>query len=73
MKRIVNLEETIGKQVGKRQPADPLRVMPGEKEDARMWQKYFGGIQIERKGVFRFRTHEDADAWLWKRMTRKRG
>lgn len=72
MKRFVNLEETIGKQVGKRQPADSLRVMPGETDDARAWAKHVGGIPTERKGVFRFRTHEEADAWLWKQMTNPR-
>lgn len=72
MKRFVSLEESISKQVGKRLPADPLQVKLGESEDARAWTKYFGGIPVERKGVYCFRTHEEADQWLWKKITSRR-
>src|SRR6185312_13862703 len=31
---------------------------------AAAWQKAFGGIRVPR-GVYRFRTHQEADEWLW--------
>lgn len=68
---IVNLEEDIGKWVGRRRAPDPLRVRAGEKEDARRWSRLGGGTGIP-KGVYRFRTHDEADAWLWKMITRRK-
>jgi hypothetical protein len=73
VKPIVNLEETPGKQVGRRRaPTDGLRVSAAQSEgNAKSWQKAFGGLRIPR-GVYRFRTHEEADEWLWQMMTRPR-
>ena len=65
---VINLEETIGKQVGRRKPpADPLRVASD------MNQLVTGllsaaGHKLPRRGVFRFHTHEEADQWM---MTRR--
>ena len=63
MANVINLEEEIGKWVGRRTPpTDPFVAYD------RLLR--LGG-QIRRataypKGVFRFRTHEEADAWRWK-------
>jgi hypothetical protein len=72
MKPIVNLEERPGKTVGRRRPpADSLTMSKAdEPADARAWQKAFGGLRIP-KGVYRFRTHEEADEWLWRMLTRQ--
>jgi hypothetical protein len=40
-------------------------------EDARQWRHALGGLHVPR-GVFRFATHEAADEWLWKMITRPR-
>ncbi len=66
--RIINMEETIGKTVGRRMPPkDPLANLD-------ILQKTSGdlrrscGHRIGRKGVFRFNSHEEADAW-WTKNT----
>ncbi len=70
VKTIINLEENIGKQVGRRTaPTDPLAFVPGQKEQAIGWKKAFGSPRIPR-GVYRFKSHEEADAWLMKMITR---
>ena len=43
----------------------------GRSESARAWAQALGGIPIP-KGVYRFRTHEEADKWLWQMLTRPR-
>jgi len=62
-----NLEETIGKTVGR-------RTLPACSSD------YGLGLQMSLgqlfrsqvpKGVFRFRSHEEADEWLMNHLTRK--
>ncbi len=70
MNAIVNLEETPGKTVGRRvPPRDALKSCPATAEEARAWKRAFGTPRIP-KGLYRFRTHEEADAWLWKMLTR---
>jgi len=51
--------------------ADPLVGRPGDKADAEAWRRVLGGLRVKR-GVYRFRSHDDADAWLWQAMTRPR-
>ncbi len=71
MKPIVNIGESIGKTVGRRvAPLDSLAFGMGMQKAA---------IQFERamkrslcpKGVFRFRTHEDADEWMLRMLARR--
>lgn len=70
MSSSVNLEENIGKTVGKRTaPKDPLLSYNRSKEEALRWKAAFGTPRIP-KGLYRFKTHEEADAWLWKMITR---
>lgn len=61
--RIINMEETIGKTVGRRKPSrDHIAA-------ASILQKTSNdllracGHKIGRRGVFRFNSHEEADAW----------
>ena len=70
MKPVINLEEKIGKTVGRRVPADPLKIQPGEIEDARAWSLAFPGVRRSRPGVYKFHSHEEADAWLMNRRTK---
>ena len=61
---VINLEETIGKQVGRRQaPTDPLttasdlnHLVSGLLEAS--------GHKLPGRGVFRFHSHEEADQWM---------
>ena len=71
MKPVINLEENIGKTVGRRVPPDPLKIQPGEIEDARAWLRAFPGLRGARPGVYRFHSHEEADAWLINARTKK--
>jgi len=68
---IINLEESIGKQVGRRKPpTNPLRV-------ANDMNKLVNGLlsaaghKLHQRGVFRFHTHEEADAWKMKMISKK--
>jgi hypothetical protein len=59
--RLVNVEERIDRVVGRRtQARDPLAMGGDRRADARAWQRALGGIPVAR-GVYRFRTHEEAD------------
>lgn len=73
MKPIINLDETPGKVVGRRlSPSDPLVITERQRaKEARAWQRAFRGLPIP-KGVYRFRTHEEADEWLWQMLTRRK-
>jgi hypothetical protein len=67
---IVNIEERVDRVVGRRRPpADPLSVSTSRKADADAWRRVLGGLRVPR-GVHRFRTHEEADDWLWRMMAR---
>ena len=72
MKPLVNLEECPGKVVGHRQPSsDPLTLTGAQRaSNAVAWKRAFGTLPI-KKGVYRFRTHEEADEWLWQKLTRR--
>ena len=73
MKPVPNLEESPGKIVGHRHPpADGLAMTESRSiKDARAWQRALRTLPIP-KGVYRFRTHEEADEWLWQMLTRPR-
>lgn len=66
----INVEEKIDRFVGKRtQTPDALSLSGNTKADAAAWHKAFAGNGVPR-GVYRFKTHEDADEWLWRMITR---
>jgi len=66
-------EFTPPKIVGRRKPpSDSLAMTAADRcEDARAWKLALGELPIP-KGVYRFRTHEEADQWLWQRLTSRR-
>jgi hypothetical protein len=65
----VNIDEHPGKTVGRRRPPqDGLSLSTANRiEDARAWKKALRTLPIP-KGVYRFRTHEEADKWLWQKL-----
>jgi hypothetical protein len=63
-------DELIGKTVGRRGPPRALEdVTRDSKESAAAWSRALETPFVPR-GVYRFRTHEEADAWLWAMITR---
>jgi hypothetical protein len=66
----VNVEERIDRLVGRRtRTTDALSTASSRKIDAIRWRKALGGIRVPR-GVHRFRTHQEADDWLWRMIAR---
>lgn len=55
--------------VGRRQPAATLSAVADTKAEARAWRAAFPTPFVPR-GVYRFRSHEEADEWLWRMITR---
>lgn len=67
----INVEEKIDRVVGKRtQTPDALSLANSNKADAVAWQKAMGGLRVPRGRVYRFKTHEEADEWLWRMIAR---
>ena len=61
---VINVEETIGRQVGRRRPpVDPLRAASDLNRVA-AGLLAAAGHKLPRRGVFRFRTFEEADQWM---------
>lgn len=72
MEPFVNLEEKIGKTVGRRTGfANPLSMQGNTKEVMKGWKRALGVPSVP-KGVYRFKTHEEADEWMMKMLTRVR-
>jgi hypothetical protein len=66
----VDSTKPIGRVVGRRRPPPALSSRTDTKEDAIAWRRAFPTPFVPR-GVYRFRTHEEADEWLWKMITRR--
>ena len=72
MKPIINLEENIGKTVGRRTaPKDAFAYGMALQKTGAQLAKTFGHPRFP-KGAFKFHSHEEADAWLMKYLTRKK-
>jgi hypothetical protein len=70
MKMPINMEEKIGKTVGRRtEISDPLAYALALQEIASGLIKATGR-GLCPKGVFKFKTHEEADAWMLRMMAR---
>lgn len=69
MEPIINLEDPIGRQVGRRKAPNPLKIDPAELQARKQWRDAGFGLRVPR-GVYRFNSHEEANEWLWKMMTR---
>jgi hypothetical protein len=69
---LINVEEEIDRVVGRRTNApDALSMTATDVADSIAWCKAFGGVP-GRGHVYRFKTHEEADQWLWRMITRPR-
>lgn len=66
----VNVEEKIDRIVGRRtRTPNALSTRTSNKANSIAWRKAFGGVRVPR-GVYRFKTHEEADQWLWQMIAR---
>ena len=66
----INVEEKIDRFVGRRtRTPDALSTVTSNKANSIAWRKAFGGVRVPR-GVYRFKTHEAADKWLWQMIAR---
>ena len=66
----INVEEKIDRFVGRRtKTPDALSTATSNQADSIAWRKAFGGVRVPRV-VHRFRTHEEADKWLWRMIAR---
>jgi len=73
MKPVINLEESIGKTVGRRTaPGDAFRYGMGLQKTGAQLARTLGYPRFPR-GIFKFRSFEEADAWTMKYLTRKQG
>ena len=67
---LINVEEHFDRIVGKRtKTPDGLSTATSHKAESIAWQKAFGGVRVPR-GVYRFKTHDEADQWLWRMIAR---
>jgi hypothetical protein len=71
MKGSVNSDEAPGKVVGRRHVGGGLNATLHTKERARQWCEAMKTPFVPR-GVYRFNSHEEADEWMWKMISRKR-
>jgi len=66
----INLEEKIDRLAGRRaKMPEALSTATSNQADAIAWRKALGGARVPR-GAHRFKTHEEADQWLWRMIAR---
>lgn len=64
------VNEDITRVVGRRtKTPDGLSLRGSNKAAASEWRRVFGGVRVP-KGVHRFNTHQEADEWLWRKISR---
>jgi hypothetical protein len=64
---VVNVEEFIGKTVGRRVPPSGAGLQKTLNQALKTQKR-----NLCPKGVYRFNSHEEADAWMLKMMNRKK-
>lgn len=69
MEPVINCEEEIGKTVGRRKPMPIDDTDLDSKERKREWHRKLP-LRGVPKGVYRFKTHEEADEWMIKMLAR---
>lgn len=67
---VINVDEDIPRVVGRRTKApDGLCLAGSNQATSAEWRRVFGGVRIP-KGVHRFKTHQEADEWLSRFISR---
>lgn len=68
---VLNLEEPIGKTVGRRRLRNAPKAAMALQRTLNQLRQSFGLGAICRKGVFRFRSHQEADQWMIKQLVER--
>ena len=66
----INVEDPVGKTVGRRKLKDAWKLAMDGQKTVNQLRRTFGHGGLCPKGVFRFKSHEEADAWLMKMMVK---
>lgn len=72
MKPFINLEEEPGKTVGRRSPPEDAFAAAMVLQHTLVELSTSFGHRFIPRGVYRFRSHQEADAWMWKQLARCR-
>ena len=67
---VINVEEEIGKTVGKRKPRSAAEQARRVQETGRSIYRS-RGFRVCPKGVYRFHSHEEADEWMRQMAVRR--
>jgi hypothetical protein len=67
----INIEEAPARVVGRRRAPAAAFSPADTRREARAWASAFRTPFVPR-GVHRFSTHEEADAWMWAMISRPR-
>lgn len=67
----INVQDPVGKVVGKRKLRDPFSYGMKLQETGSKILRSTGATFVP-KGVFRFQTHEEADAWMTKILAHRK-
>lgn len=62
--------DRVARVVGRRRTELPFSGRYDTRANSIAWRRAVATPFVP-KGVYRFRTHEEADAWLWKMITRR--
>lgn len=68
---VINVDDPAGKTVGRRKLKDAAKVTTGLQRLVNEVRRSQGFGAICRKGIFRFRSFQEADEWLVKEMARR--
>ena len=61
---VLNIQDPVGKTVGRRKLRDAWKFAMGLQVTANDLRRSFGHGGLCPKGVFRFKSHEEADQWM---------
>ncbi|MBA2435830.1 MAG: hypothetical protein H0V54_12250 [Chthoniobacterales bacterium] len=65
---VINVQDPVGKTVGRRKLRDAWKFAMDGQKTANQLRRSFGHGGLCPKGVFRFRSHEEANAWMMKML-----
>ena len=72
MDPLINLQDPVTKVVGKRRPPRDSFGAGMDLQDTVVALCQSQRMGLVPKGVFRFKSHEEADEWMWAMLARRR-
>jgi len=69
VKPIINLDDPVGKTVGRRLTPRVFETACDTAAAKKAWHQAGFGVRVPR-GVYRFHSHEEADEWMMRMLTR---